>query len=255
MNDLRNPDRVLATVLFTDIVGSTELAAEMGDQRWRELLDTHHARVRTELEQFNGREVKTMGDGFLATFDSPARAVLCARAIAESMTAIGVRIRAGIHTGETEIMGEDVGGIAVHIAARVAGRADPDEILVSSTVKDLVEGSHIAFTPKGSRALALKGIPGRWRLYAVRWQPERAASAGLPRRSEHPLVGRAAEMAVGRAQVDAAAAGSLRVLCVEGEPGIGKTRLLDETAAYASERGFTVAFVGADEEVAGPFFL
>jgi class 3 adenylate cyclase len=160
------PDRVLATVLFTDIVGSTERAAALGDRRWRELLDAHHTAVRRELERFRGREVKTAGDGFLATFDGPARAIRCAGAIREVVRALGLEIRAGLHTGEIEMMGDDVGGIAVHIGARVAAEARPGEILVSSTVKDLVAGSGLAFEERGT--FTLKGIPDQWRLFAAR---------------------------------------------------------------------------------------
>lgn len=159
------PDRALATVLFTDIAGSTERAAELGDRRWREVLEHHHALVRDQLSAFGGREVKTMGDGFLATFDGPARAIRCACTIAERSAADGVEVRAGVHTGECELIGDDVGGMAVHIGARVAAQAAPGEVLVSGTVKDLVVGSGIAFADRGSHAL--KGVPGEWRLLAV----------------------------------------------------------------------------------------
>jgi class 3 adenylate cyclase len=158
-------DRILATVLFTDIVGSTEKAAQLGDQRWRHLLDDHHAMIRRNLARFRGQEVKTTGDGFLATFDGPARGVRCACAIAEEIKSIGIDIRAGLHTGECEIMDDDVGGIAVHIGARVAALAGAGEVLVSSTVKDLVAGSGLRFDPRGSRAL--KGIPGEWQIFAA----------------------------------------------------------------------------------------
>jgi class 3 adenylate cyclase len=159
------PDRVLATVMFTDIVGSTRRAAELGDSRWRELLDRHGSVVRRELGRHRGREVKATGDGFLATFDGPARAIRCATAIAESVRPLGLEIRAGLHTGECEVMNGDVGGIAVHTGARVSAEAGPGEVLVSSTVKDLVAGSGIEFEDRGSREL--KGVPGEWRLYAV----------------------------------------------------------------------------------------
>jgi class 3 adenylate cyclase len=158
-------DRVLATVMFTDIVGSTERAAELGDGRWRELLERHEAIVRRQLERHRGREVKTTGDGFLATFDGPARAIGCARAIVDAVQPLGIEIRAGLHTGELEMMNGDVGGIAVHTGARVSARAEAGEILVSSTVKDLVAGSGIEFRDRGSHEL--KGVPGEWRLYAV----------------------------------------------------------------------------------------
>ena len=159
------PDRRLATVLFTDIVGSTERAAELGDSDWRDLLEHHHEVVRAELARANGVEVKTMGDGFLATFDGPARAIRCANAIHGATASIGVPIRIGLHCGEIEIMGDDIGGIAVHIAARVGALAGPGEVLVSRTVKDLVVGSGIAFDSRGVHTL--KGIPDEWELFAV----------------------------------------------------------------------------------------
>jgi pimeloyl-ACP methyl ester carboxylesterase len=160
----RAPDRVLATVLFTDIVGSSERASELGDRAWRELLAAHHVRVRRELELFQGREVDTAGDGFLATFDGPARAVRCAYAIQQSMSELGLEIRAGLHTGEVELADGNVTGIAVHTGARVAALAEAGEVLVSSTVKDLVAGSGLAFEERGTHEL--KGV-GEWRLYAV----------------------------------------------------------------------------------------
>ena len=159
------PDRALATVLFTDIAGSTERAAEVGDRRWRELLEHHHALVRTQLSAYGGREVKTMGDGFLATFDGPARAIRCACTISERSSAEGIDVRAGVHTGECELIGDDVGGMAVHIGARVSAQAAAGEVLVSGTVKDLVVGSGIEFVDRGSHTL--KGVPGEWRLLAV----------------------------------------------------------------------------------------
>ena len=158
-------DRVLATILFTDIVGSTERAAQLGDQRWRDLLASHHGAVRRELSRFRGREIDTAGDGFFATFDGPARAVRCAQAIGSALLPLGLQVRAGLHTGECEIMGDKVIGIAVNIGARVAALADAGEVLVSSTVKDLVAGSGLSFSDHGSHAL--KGIPGDWRLFAV----------------------------------------------------------------------------------------
>jgi class 3 adenylate cyclase len=159
------PDRVLATVLFTDIVGSTDHAAELGDRRWRDVLVGHHGIVRRQLDRFRGREVKTVGDGFLATFDGPARGVRCACAIRDGLRSVGVSIRAGLHTGECELVGDDLAGIAVHIGARVAAKAQPEEVLVSSTVKDLVVGSGIEFADRGVHRL--KGVPGEWRLHAV----------------------------------------------------------------------------------------
>ncbi len=158
-------DRVLATVLFTDIVGSTEIAAEVGDRRWAELVEAHHAVVRRQLERFRGREVDTAGDGFFATFDGPARAIRCAEAIGVELVPLDLRIRAGLHTGECEIMDNKIGGIAVNVGARVAGCAGAGEILVSRTVVDLVAGSGIRFHEHGEREL--KGIPGVWTLYRV----------------------------------------------------------------------------------------
>jgi class 3 adenylate cyclase len=160
------PDRVVATLMFTDIVGSTERAAQLGDRPWRELLGNYYAIVRKELVAFRGREVKTTGDGVLASFDGPARAIRCACAIRQRVRPLGIQVRTGLHTGECELIGDDVGGIAVHIAARIAAAAGPDEVLVSSTVKDLVAGSRLDFgDPRTQR---LKGVPDEWRLYAVR---------------------------------------------------------------------------------------
>ncbi|MGH2684401.1 MAG: adenylate/guanylate cyclase domain-containing protein, partial [Actinomycetota bacterium] len=158
-------DRVLTTVLFTDIVGSTERAARMGDRDWRELLERHHRLLRGALERFGGREMHTAGDGFLATFDSPRRAVECALAAGASLRSIDLEIRAGLHTGEVEVTEDDVQGIAVHIGARIAGLAGAGEVLVSSTVKDLVAGSGIDFTDRGTHQL--KGVPGDWRVFAT----------------------------------------------------------------------------------------
>ena len=162
---LPNLDRVLATVLFTDVVGSTEHASQMGDRRWLELLATHDTVVRASLQQFRGREVQSMGDGFLATFDGPGRAVRCACAIRDAVRDLGVEMRIGLHTGEIELQGDDVGGIAVHIAARVMTEAQPGEIIVSSTVRDLVTGSGITFEDRGARTL--RGVPEQWRLFAA----------------------------------------------------------------------------------------
>jgi class 3 adenylate cyclase/pimeloyl-ACP methyl ester carboxylesterase len=159
------PERVLSTVLFTDIVGSSERAASLGDRAWRELLENHHTVVRRQLARFRGREMDAAGDGFFASFDGPARAIRCACSIVESMPELGLEVRAGLHTGECELMDDKVAGIAVHTGARVASHAQPGEVLVSSTVKDLVAGSGLAFEDRGDHEL--KGIPGEWRLYAV----------------------------------------------------------------------------------------
>jgi pimeloyl-ACP methyl ester carboxylesterase len=159
------PERILATVLFADIVASTERAAHLGDHRWHELLDGYYELARRELTRFRGREIDTAGDGFFAAFDGPARAVRCAQAIATRVRTLGIEVRAGLHTGECEIIGEKLGGIAVHIGARVAALARPGEVLVSNTVKDLVAGSGLTFAERGAHGL--KGVPGEWRLYAV----------------------------------------------------------------------------------------
>jgi len=158
-------ERILTTVLFTDIVGSTAQAASVGDQRWRSMLDAHDRTVREQLRRFRGREINTTGDGFVVSFDGPARAIRCAQAIAQATGKLGLQLRVGLHTGECDIRGEDLGGLAVHIAARVAAMAAPGEILVSGTVKDLVVGSGIEFVDRGEHEL--KGVPGAWRLFAV----------------------------------------------------------------------------------------
>jgi pimeloyl-ACP methyl ester carboxylesterase len=163
--DAAERDRVLSTVLFTDIVGSTARAAELGDRAWRDLLERHHASIREQLASFRGREIDTAGDGFFASFDGPARAIRCACSIQGAVTGLGLEIRAGIHTGECEIIDEKVAGIAVSIGARVAAQAGPGEVLVSQTVKDLVAGSGIEFAERGLSEL--KGVPGEWRLFAV----------------------------------------------------------------------------------------
>jgi class 3 adenylate cyclase len=157
------PETVLATVLFTDIVASTEKVAELGDARWRELVERHHAVVRQQLSRFRGREVDTAGDGFFATFDGPIRAIRSAHAIVEAVDQLGIEVRAGLHTGECEVVGEKIAGIAVNIGARIAAQAAPGEVLVSSTVKDLVAGSDLQFDDRGMTEL--KGIPGNWRLF------------------------------------------------------------------------------------------
>jgi len=160
------PDRVLATILFTDIVGSTAKAAQLGDARWRELLQQHNSLIRRQLARYRGHEVDTAGDGFFASFDGPARAIRCAKAIQADVGQLGLELRAGLHTGECELIDGKVGGIAVHIGARIAEAAGPSEVLVSSTVKDLVAGSGLDFDDHG--IAELKGIPGDWRLYTVR---------------------------------------------------------------------------------------
>jgi class 3 adenylate cyclase len=158
-------DRILTTVLFTDIVGSTQRAVSLGDKRWRALLDAHDRAVRDQLRRFRGREIKTTGDGFLASFDGPARAIRCARAISEAGRELGIELRAGLHTGECEVRGDDLGGVAVHIAARVGAVAGPGQVFVSTMVKDLVAGSGIEFADRGEHQL--KGLPGSWRLFSV----------------------------------------------------------------------------------------
>ena len=158
-------DRVLATVLFTDIVDSTGRAAEIGDRDWHALLDAHDAVVRSQLARFRGREVNTSGDGFLAMFDGPQRAIRCAMAIRDAVQALGIEVRAGLHTGECEVRGDDIGGIAVHIGARVSALAGPNDVLVSSTLRDLVIGSGLEFEERGAHQL--KGVPGEWHLSAV----------------------------------------------------------------------------------------
>ncbi|HWL91262.1 MAG TPA: adenylate/guanylate cyclase domain-containing protein [Actinomycetota bacterium] len=161
-----DPDRMLATLLFTDIVDSTNRAAEWGDRRWRDLLDQHHAVIRTQLGRFGGREVATTGDGFFASFASPTQAVRCALEVAQTIETLGVRIRAGVHTGEVEVRGDDLGGLAVHIAARVSAAAGAGEVMVSSTVRDLLAGAAVTFDDRGEHEL--KGVPGAWRLFAAR---------------------------------------------------------------------------------------
>jgi class 3 adenylate cyclase len=161
-----DPDRRLATVLFTDIVGSTAIAAELGDTRWRALLDRHDDIVRSELARFGGQEIDSAGDGFLATFDAPGRAIRCARAMGDTLEGIGLSIRAGVHTGEVEVRGANIGGLAVHIGARVAARGGAGDVVVSSTVKELMAGSGVEFVDRGEHEL--KGVPGTWRLFEVR---------------------------------------------------------------------------------------
>jgi class 3 adenylate cyclase len=161
----RGAQRALATVMFTDIVGSTSRAAELGDRRWRQTLEGHDRLTRDLVGRFGGRAIKSTGDGFLATFDGPARAVRCATSLERAIKELGIELRAGLHAGEVELIGNDVGGMAVHIGARVGALAGPGEILVSSTVRDLVVGSQLRFSERGEHEL--KGVPGRWRVYGV----------------------------------------------------------------------------------------
>jgi class 3 adenylate cyclase/streptogramin lyase len=182
------PKRVLATVLFTDIVGSTERQAELGDRRWQSVVSRHHAIVRTALKRFRGREIDTAGDGFFATFDRPAQAIECALAIVAALRPEGIEIRAGVHTGELEVSGRSVGGIAVHTGARVVAAAGPGEILVTATVRDLVAGSNLQFEARGSTIL--KGVPGEWGLFAVIGPAATAEVAARPARGRSPTGGR-----------------------------------------------------------------
>jgi class 3 adenylate cyclase len=184
------PNRVLATVLFTDIVDSTRRAAELGDRRWRELLQRHDDISRNEIAHFQGREVKHTGDGFLATFDGPTRAVRCAAALAQRIPELNVDIRSGLHTGECELRGDDIGGIAVHIGARIAALAQGREVLVSNTVKDLVNGSGITFRDRGTHAL--KGVPGEWKLFAAvgEHDPTKSLSPAADQPRRDPLADR-----------------------------------------------------------------
>lgn len=159
------PERVLATVLFTEIVGSTQRAAQLGDNEWRDVLEAHHLLARTQISRHRGHEIDTQGDGFFASFDGPARAVLCAQAIQSSVEELGLHVRAGVHTGECELIDDKLGGMGVVIGARIGALAGPDEVLVSSTVKDLVAGSGLSFEDRGEQVL--KGVPGTWRVFAA----------------------------------------------------------------------------------------
>jgi class 3 adenylate cyclase len=160
-----DPDRALATILFTDVVSSTERAAELGDQRWRALVERHDEITRTELARYGGRAIKTLGDGFLAVFEGPAKAIRCARSICAEVRPLGIELRAGVHSGECELRGDDLAGVAVNVGARIGALAGPSEVWVSSTVRELVLGSGLEFTERGAHVL--KGVPGEWRLYAV----------------------------------------------------------------------------------------
>jgi class 3 adenylate cyclase len=159
------PDRILSTVLFTDIVESTRQAAELGDSEWRALIRRHDDIVRSQLQHFGGKEIERTGDGFLSAFESPARAIRCAQAISAAIQSLGLRVRAGVHSGELEVLGHHLGGLAVHIGARITALAGPDEVLVSQTVRDAVIGSGIAFEDRGAHEL--KGVPGQWQLYVA----------------------------------------------------------------------------------------
>ncbi|HUR85250.1 MAG TPA: adenylate/guanylate cyclase domain-containing protein [Solirubrobacteraceae bacterium] len=190
------PDRALVTLLFTDIVGSTRTATELGDRAWRELLERHDELVREQVVRFRGRELKRTGDGFLTMFDGPARAIRCAKAVAAPLAELGVHVRAGIHTGEVELLGDDVAGVAVHIAARVAALAGPDDVLVSRTVRDLVTGSALAFEDRGEHELA--GVPDRWRLFALSGdRADDRADPALAHRAPSPTLDRV-QLAIAR---------------------------------------------------------
>jgi class 3 adenylate cyclase len=191
-----SPERILATVMFTDIVDSTSRAAELGDSSWRDLLERHDALVRSQIARFRGREVKQTGDGFLASFDGPARAIRCACAIEEEAGNAGIEIRAGLHTGECELIGNDLGGLAVHVAARVGALAETGEVLVSGTVRDLVMGSGIEFAERGAQEL--KGVPGTWPLFAVGSEHTRVAAAKTVPLVERPAPPRAVDRAARR---------------------------------------------------------
>jgi class 3 adenylate cyclase/ATP/maltotriose-dependent transcriptional regulator MalT len=241
-----NSDPVLATVMFTDIVGSSERAAELGDRGWRELLNRHNALVREELARFRGREIDTAGDGFLACFDGPAGAVRCACATSDSLRRLGLQVRVGLHTGECEVVGDKLGGLAVHIGARVAGEAAPGEVLVTSTVKELVAGSRLRFEDRGERVL--RGIPGGWHLYALDQEALRPRFGALDRATR--LVGRQLELEQLDRSLAAVADGRGGLLLLAGEAGIGKTRLAEEALARS---GLTVLSGAASQEATPPY--
>jgi class 3 adenylate cyclase/streptogramin lyase len=215
-------ERMLSTVMFTDMVGSTELASRLGDAKWRQLLSRHHSLVRKQLKRFGGREVDTAGDGFFATFDQPARAIACAQALTEAFDRQGLQIRVGIHMGEVEVVGPKVAGVAVHIGSRVMSMAGPNEIVVSSTVRDLVSGSDLEFQDKGLHEL--KGVPSQWHLYSLEpptREAEMAEAAGLPRleaETEERRLVTPVRIAVGAGLVVAVAAVTFFQLRGEGLP-------------------------------------
>jgi class 3 adenylate cyclase/DNA-binding CsgD family transcriptional regulator len=237
---------VLATVMFTDIVGSSERAAELGDRGWRELLKRHNALVREELARFRGREIDNAGDGFLACFDGAAGAIRCACAISDSLSRLGLQVRVGLHTGECELVGDKLGGLAVHIGARVAGEAAPGEVLVTSTVRELVAGSRLRFEERGERLL--RGIPGGWHLYAVDQEALRPRFGALDRATR--LVGRQPELERLSRALAAVADGRGGLLLLAGEAGIGKTRLAEEALARS---GLAVLPGAASQEATPPY--
>src|SRR4051812_4763358 len=233
---------IVATVLFTDMVGSTERAAALGDEGWRQLLDRHDDVIRAELTRGGGREIDTAGDGFLAVFESPNRAIRSACAFREGLIDLGLPVRIGLHTGECDAADGKLRGVAVHIGARVAAAAGPGEVLVSSTVRDVVAGARLRFDDRGLRTL--KGIPGQWRLFAVRTP----APSGRQRDRRKRLIGRAGELAELEASIRAATSGRGGLVLVAGEAGVGKTRLIDEAlerSGISVLRGFAVERVTA----------
>ncbi|HXJ62122.1 MAG TPA: adenylate/guanylate cyclase domain-containing protein, partial [Actinomycetota bacterium] len=236
------PERLLATVLFTDIVGSTTHAAEMGDRAWRRVISEHHAIVRRELKRFQGREIDTAGDGFFATFDQPARAIRCAEAVSDGVRRLGIEVRAGIHMGEVEVIGPKVGGIAVHIGARVMSKAGPSQILVSSTVRDLVAGSDLKFEDLGTHEL--KGVPGEWHLYAVERPPAPEEGPHEPeaeRRDDRP--GRRAPLVVALVAVAVAVAVLAAVLVARGGGGGLPPPAVDTVARIDASSGDIVGSI------------
>src|SRR3954464_4011866 len=235
---------IVATVLFTDMVGPTERAAALGDENWRGLLDRHNEIIRAELTRGGGREIDTAGDGFLAAFDSPNRAIRSACAIREGLIDLAVPVRIGLHTGECDAADGKLRGVAVHIGARVAAAAGPGEVLVSSTVRDVVAGTRFQFDDRGLRAL--KGVPGQWRLFAVRMP----APSARQRDRGKGLIGRAGELAELDASIRAATSGRGGLVLVAGEAGVGKTRLIDEAL---NRSGISVLRGFAAERTTAPY--